>query len=874
MSTLPLRDYQREALDAIWAAEAADKTSRIAVVLPTGAGKTVLFAHLVKEWMRAYPVPVLILVHRDELIQQTVDKLSSLIPERLIGVVKGSQNDGEKRVVVASVQTASRPERLTQMHDDFGLIIIDECHHAAADSYMRVLDSFPDAFAVGFTATLSRGDDRSLGDVWEKVVYRRDILDMIRDGYLCDVQGRMVTLDGLSLEEVTVRGGDYAPRSLGEALLSADAPGLIVDAYALHATDRQGVVFLPDVATTLAVTEAFADRGFNVAAVLGSDNVDVRRKVLDDFRAGHVQVLVNCMVLCLDTETEILTDRGWTSYLEMTPEHRVANWDQGAVFFKEPYEVVVRDRGPSEDMYVLETPRRSIRVTGGHRMLYRTYTEGLYKKAPVEDLAGRKVALPTTGMAEPERPVDLTVDECALIGFWLGDGSANRPRSGGIEYTMSQAAVYPHIIRWVDDLIHRVGIDHRRYDKSHYQTPHIRWSLPRGTGGKSQQRNGVQRFEGYLDKQGSDLLWNLDKAQFDALLTGLWYADGNHGQAENGLPDSFWIYGCTLPFLEKVQAIASVRGWTCSLRRDTAPRKEGNRQLYRISLHRRSEHRMGGTDPRYRIQKEDAPWRPEKVWCVRTETRNIITRRRGSVTVMGNTEGFDAPSASCVVIARPTRSPALYVQMVGRVLRTFPGKVDALVLDVVGATADHRLATLVDLTSRRVQRVTEGESLAEAVKRERENGNPYLRDYAMGASDVNLFAASKSLWLRTYEGVHFIPLTDSVLFIWPGSGPDLYHVGWRPTRTGGGKWELKDVGLDLAVSFAESLAAAADDSTVSSRTASWRKRREDPSPAQVAKVRRIGLEVAEGATKRQVSDQISVHIVSRLLDAPLKGGKS
>jgi hypothetical protein len=138
---------------------------------------------------------------------------------------------------------------------------------------------------------------------------------------------------------------------------------------------------------------------------------------------------------------------------------------------------------------------------------------------------------------------------------------------------------------------------------------------------------------------------------------------------------------------------------------------------------------------------------------------------------------------------------------------------------------------------------------------------------------VNLFAASKSLWLRTYEGVHFIPLTDTVWFIWPGTGPDLYHVGWRPTRGAGGAWERKDVDLDTAVSIAEAMVLAADDSIVSSRTASWRRKREDPSPDQVTYVRRLGLGVAEGATKRQVSDQISVHIVSRLLDAPLKGGK-
>src|SRR5690606_18956576 len=123
------------------------------------------------------------------------------------------------------------------------------------------------------------------------------------------------------------------------------------------------------------------------------------------------------------------------------------------------------------------------------------------------------------------------------------------------------------------------------------------------------------------------------------------------------------------------------------------------------------------------------------------------------VNCMVLTEGFDEPSASCAIIARPTKSAALYVQMVGRVLRKHPSKRDALVLDVVGASAEHRLATLSDLTSRRVKEVQPGESLAEAAARERKQGNPNLANYVVNTDDVDLFHRSPSVWLSTNEGI-------------------------------------------------------------------------------------------------------------------------
>ena len=130
-------------------------------------------------------------------------------------------------------------------------VVVHNCHHAAADSWKRVLTHFgvmdrrlP---ALGVTATMSREDGRALGDIWDEVVFRWSILDGIRSGHLADIRGIQVTVDGLDLSEVARRQGDYADGSLGEALESSGAGQVVAKSYVEHASDRSGIMFSPTV---------------------------------------------------------------------------------------------------------------------------------------------------------------------------------------------------------------------------------------------------------------------------------------------------------------------------------------------------------------------------------------------------------------------------------------------------------------------------------------------------------------------------------------------------------------------------------------------------------------------------------------------------
>lgn len=305
LGALPLRDYQQEAIDTIADANARG-VNRPAVVLPTGAGKTVVFAHLAKQWCDQRSGRVLVLVHRDELVRQTVGKMHSIAPHLPCGVIKAAENDVDAQVIVASVQTLRNRARMDQIRN-VDLIIVDECHHAMATTYLDILEyfgSFEDhgPLTVGFTATMNRSDNLALGQVWQEVVYERDIIYMIRRGFLADVKGIALTVDDYDLSKCKVSGGDYRDGDLGRALEQSSVPKTIATAYQEHAPNASGLVFTPTVDTAHLMSSTLTEVGISTLPVWGSMPSTERRAALRDFSKGTVQALTNCAVLTEGTD--------------------------------------------------------------------------------------------------------------------------------------------------------------------------------------------------------------------------------------------------------------------------------------------------------------------------------------------------------------------------------------------------------------------------------------------------------------------------------------------------------------------------------------------------------------------------------------------
>lgn len=300
--TVALRPYQEQAVTALLTAW-KDGVRRPAVVAATGAGKTVMFAHLIARWSLANPgLRAVVIVHTNELVEQTLNKVRDNAPGLSTGVVKAGRDETDADVIVASVQTLmskGRAERIAGV----GLVVVDEAHHYAAKEWKSVLarlGCFREAGPVvaGFTATMVRADSAKLSRVWDSVVADVGILDLIRMGYLCDVRAKAIEIEGLDLATVARKtGGDFADGSLSEALSDTNADEGIVKAYIEHGEGRQAGLFAPTVAFARVCRDAFRRAGVTAELISGETPIGERERIYADYRAEKVSVLCNCMVL-------------------------------------------------------------------------------------------------------------------------------------------------------------------------------------------------------------------------------------------------------------------------------------------------------------------------------------------------------------------------------------------------------------------------------------------------------------------------------------------------------------------------------------------------------------------------------------------------
>lgn len=301
---LELRHYQERALANIDQAE-REGVRRPLVVHPTGTGKTVTFGAAVDR--RRDKGRSLIMVHRDELAGQTIEKLGWQAPELSTGLVKAESNEVGADVVVASVQTGHRDARLTQLLESqekygaFGTIIVDEAHHAPAPSWTKMLTGLG-AFnpygplAVGFTATPERDNGKTLG-VWEKVVDYMSIREAIYEGHLVPILPAVVVETEMDMTHVRKTGGDYSDGDLGREIEESGAIAQMADAVVQHAADRKGVAFLPTIRTSELLADALRARGIRAEHVDGATPTEERRAILARLKTGETEWVTNCAVL-------------------------------------------------------------------------------------------------------------------------------------------------------------------------------------------------------------------------------------------------------------------------------------------------------------------------------------------------------------------------------------------------------------------------------------------------------------------------------------------------------------------------------------------------------------------------------------------------
>lgn len=346
-----LRDYQEAAIDGAF--KAWEENDSALIVLPTGLGKTVVFSEIVR---RMQPARSIVVAHREELIFQAAEKI-----KRVTGLDGGIEM-GELRAdgwfgtpppyIVSTVQTqcsgGDGGGRMTKfLPGDFGLVVIDEAHHATASTYKRVIDYYrqnPKCKILGVTATPDRADEEALGQVFQAVAYDYQILDAINQGWLVPVQQQMVTVESMDFSNIRTTAGDLNQGELAEVMEEEDNLQRVAVPTVEICGERRAIVFAATVKQAERLCEIINRYKPDKAAWLcGKTDKEKRRKILADFKAGTIQFVVNVGVL-----TEGFDDSGVEVIVMARPTKSRALYAQMAGRGTRPHDSVASLLGDCE----------------------------------------------------------------------------------------------------------------------------------------------------------------------------------------------------------------------------------------------------------------------------------------------------------------------------------------------------------------------------------------------------------------------------------------------------------------------------------------------------------------------------------------------
>ena len=279
---LKLRDYQEEVLEIIDNL----KSGAYLIQMATGLGKTATFTNIKRKGR------VLVLAHREELITQPIKYYNCPV-----GIEMASQRSNGEEVVIASIMSLTH--RLDKFKpDEFDTIIIDEAHHAAAQSYKKIINYFTPRLLLGFTATPNRGDKVRLDDVFQKIIFQKDLKWAIKNKYLTDIECLRVNI-GYDISKVARRMGDFAIGELDKTMNTDILNGAILEAYQKYAKG-QTLIF----ATSVEHAQNIAKLIPNAVAVTAETKN--RAELIKRFTNREIPCLVNCMIFTEGTDMPLV----------------------------------------------------------------------------------------------------------------------------------------------------------------------------------------------------------------------------------------------------------------------------------------------------------------------------------------------------------------------------------------------------------------------------------------------------------------------------------------------------------------------------------------------------------------------------------------
>ena len=706
-AAVTLRPYQQQAVDAAYQ-YLREQDGHPVIVLPTGAGKSIVLAQIVRDAVTLWNGRVLLLTHVRELIEQNADKIRWLCPELNVGVYSAGlkRRDTTHSVICAGIQSVY--ERGCEL-GAFDLILVDEAHLISArdDSMygqfladMEVIN--PDHRLIGLTATPFRLDSGSICGperIFARVCFEVGVRQLIAEGFLSPLISK-AGIAKADTSQLHVRAGEFVASEVEAAMDDATLVEAACAEIVEVTKDRKSVlIFASGVQHGRHVCQVLQDKhGIDCGFVCGETPDGERDETLRRFRGEskglfqqsplkylcNVNVLttgfdapnVDCVVLlrptlspglfCLDSSTEILTESGWKGMGGIGLGERVAafNAENEEIRYVPTLAVLERETVEDEQFVCLETPATSIRVTDRHRMVVGTRARSEWRIETAAQVADRRdgVFLPKAGvMDRPGAP--LTDDELRFIGLVMTDGCLNR-RTNAIHLVQS---IHQPWIGELQRVIQSCGLKHgvllrNRATQFSNSSTIAQWTISHGKPrGSHKHLRGWGHLEPWLSKDFSPrLLEEINAPQFRVLLEAIHLGDGAKQAGQEWQRRSFHIGTGNQIFAERLQICAITCGFRCTLTRSN----HHARDFFYLHIKEGKRAHVASTfdgRPTWEIE----PSANERVWCVENELGTLVTRRNGKVTIVGN------------------------CQMVGRGFRLHPGKANCLVLDYGGNVLRH-----------------------------------------------------------------------------------------------------------------------------------------------------------------------------------------
>ena len=295
MEKMILRPYQEKGIKDL-SKEIIAGLKKLVLRAPTGAGKTIMASRIIKGAMKKGN-RLLFLAHRSELIFQCSEKLTEL--GVFHGIIMGKHNpQASAKCHVASVQTL-----VNRKIQEPQIIIVDECHHARAKSYEKIINRYPNAVVIGLTATPARTDGKGLGSIFQKIVETVSYTELIEQNYL--VPFRIFEPTNIDFTGVSTVGGDFNKKEAHKRMKASKVYGDVIEHWKRLASDRSTILFAANVQDSLNFVDTFSSLGVVAAHVDGKTKAGERKKIFDGFRKGKIQVLCNVGVATEGTDLPI-----------------------------------------------------------------------------------------------------------------------------------------------------------------------------------------------------------------------------------------------------------------------------------------------------------------------------------------------------------------------------------------------------------------------------------------------------------------------------------------------------------------------------------------------------------------------------------------